>query len=36
MAADLADRFGINIRTRKFWDDSIAIIGKSVDRYCEL
>jgi len=36
MAADLADSFGINIRTRKFWDDSIAIIGKRVDRYCEL
>jgi oligoendopeptidase F len=36
MAADLADRFGINIRTRKFWDDSIAIIAKSVERYCEL
>jgi oligoendopeptidase F len=35
-AADLADRFGIDIRTRKFWDDSIAIIGKRVDRYCEL
>ena len=36
MAADLADRFGINIRTRKFWDDSIAIIGQRVDRYCEI
>jgi len=36
MAADLADRFGINIRTRKFWDDSIAIIAQSVERYCEL
>lgn len=36
MAADLADRFGINIRTRKFWDDSIAILAKSVDRYCKL
>jgi len=36
MAADLADRFGINIRTRKFWDDSIAIIGQRVERYCEL
>ena len=36
MAADLADRFGINIRTRKFWDDSLAIISKRVDRYCEL
>jgi pepF/M3 family oligoendopeptidase len=35
-AADLADRFGINIRTRKFWDDSLAIIGQRVDRYCEL
>ena len=30
MAADLADRFGINIRTR------IAIISKRVERYCEL
>lgn len=36
MAADLADRFDINIRTRKFWDDSIAIISRRVDRYCEL
>lgn len=36
MAADLADRFGMDIRTRKFWDDSIAIIARSVDRYCEL
>ena len=36
MAANLADRFGINIRTRKFWDDSIAIIGQRVERYCEL
>ncbi len=35
-AADLADRFGIDIRTRKFWADSLAIIGKRVDRYCEL
>ena len=35
-AADLADRFGIDIRTRKFWDDSIAIIGKRIERYCEL
>jgi pepF/M3 family oligoendopeptidase len=36
MAADLADRFGIDIRTRTFWDDSIAIIAQSVERYCEL
>ena len=35
-AADLAQRFGIDIRKRKFWEDSIAIIGKSVDRYCKL
>ncbi len=35
-AAELADRFGINIRTRKFWADSLAAIGKRVDRYCEL
>jgi pepF/M3 family oligoendopeptidase len=35
-AAELADRFGINIRTRKFWADSLAIIGKRVERYCEL
>ena len=35
-AAELADRFGINIRTRKFWADSLSIIGKQVDRYCEL
>jgi pepF/M3 family oligoendopeptidase len=35
-AAELAERFGINIRTKKFWADSIAIIGRSVERYCEL
>jgi oligoendopeptidase F len=35
-AADLASRFGIDIRTRKFWDDSLAIIGTRVDRFCEL
>jgi pepF/M3 family oligoendopeptidase len=35
-AAELADKFGINIRTRKFWADSLAIIGKRVDRYCQL
>jgi pepF/M3 family oligoendopeptidase len=35
-AAELADRFGINIRTKKFWADSIAIIGKQIERYCEL
>jgi oligoendopeptidase F len=35
-AAELADRFGINIRTKKFWADSLAIIGKQIERYCEL
>jgi len=35
-AAELADKFGINIRTKKFWADSLAIIGKRVDRFCEL
>lgn len=35
-AAKLAKRFGIDITKRKFWDDSLAIIGKRVDRFCEL
>lgn len=35
-AAKLAKRFGIDITKRKFWDDSLAIIGKRVDRYSEL
>ena len=35
-AARLAKRFGIDIAKRKFWDDSLAIIGQRVDRYCEL
>jgi pepF/M3 family oligoendopeptidase len=35
-AASLARRFGIDITKRKFWDDSLAIIAKQVDRYCEL
>jgi pepF/M3 family oligoendopeptidase len=35
-AADLAARFGIDIRTGKFWEDSLAIIGERVDRYCAL
>jgi oligoendopeptidase F len=34
--ADLADRFGINIRTRAFWEGSLEVFGKRVDRYCEL
>jgi pepF/M3 family oligoendopeptidase len=35
-AAKLARRFGIDITKRKFWDDSLAIIGQHIDRYCEL
>ncbi|MCC6457899.1 MAG: M3 family oligoendopeptidase [Caldilineaceae bacterium] len=35
-AADLAARFGIDLRSRKFWEDSLAMIGKQVDRFCEL
>ena len=35
-AAELADRFGINIREKKFWADSLKVIEKQVERYCEL
>jgi oligoendopeptidase F len=35
-AAVLAKRFSIDITKRKFWDDSLAIIGRRIDRYCEL
>ena len=35
-AAKLAKGFGIDITKRKFWEDSLAIIGKRVDRYSEL
>jgi pepF/M3 family oligoendopeptidase len=35
-AADLARRFGIDIRKPKFWEDSLAIVGKRIDRFCEL
>ncbi len=35
-ASVLARRFGIDITKRKFWDDSLAIIGRRIDRYCEL
>src|SRR6266508_5836942 len=35
-AANLAKRFGIDIRKRKFWDDSLAIIGKRIDRFSEI
>jgi len=35
-AADLAARFGIDIRTRKFWEDSLKIAERRVNRYCTL
>jgi oligoendopeptidase F len=35
-AADLAKRFSIDIRERKFWQDSLKVIEGRVDRYCEL
>ena len=35
-AADLAAHFGIDINSRKFWEDSLAVIKKRIDRYCEL
>jgi oligoendopeptidase F len=35
-AADLAKRFGIDIRKPKFWEDSLAIVGKRIDRFCEI
>ncbi|MGA2504511.1 MAG: M3 family oligoendopeptidase [Anaerolineales bacterium] len=35
-AADLAARFGIDIRSRKFWEDSLGVIARRVDRYCAL
>jgi pepF/M3 family oligoendopeptidase len=35
-AADLAARFGIDIRSKKFWEDSLKVIGQKIDRYCKL
>jgi pepF/M3 family oligoendopeptidase len=35
-AAELAARFGIDIRSKGFWVDSLAVIGKHIERYCEL
>jgi len=29
-------RFGIHIRSRKFWEDSLAVIGQKIEMYCEL
>ena len=35
-AADLAVRFGIDIRSRAFWDGSFDVIRQRIDRYCTL
>jgi pepF/M3 family oligoendopeptidase len=35
-ASDLAARFGIDLRQRKFWEDSLAVIGRRIERYCAL
>lgn len=35
-AADLAGRFGIDIRSEKFWEDSLAVIAQRIERYCAL
>ena len=35
-AADLAARFGIDIRQKAFWQDSLKIIGKRIERYTAL
>ncbi|MCW5839416.1 MAG: M3 family oligoendopeptidase, partial [Anaerolineales bacterium] len=35
-AATLAQRFGINIREKKFWQDSLAVIGQQIEEYVNL
>lgn len=35
-AADLAARFGIDIRKKAFWEDSLKIIEARVNRYCKI
>ncbi|PWH17421.1 MAG: oligoendopeptidase F [Anaerolineae bacterium] len=35
-AADLASRFGIDIRSRRFWEDSLRVIEKKIERYEQL
>lgn len=34
--ADLAARFGIDIRSREFWDGSLEVIGGQIEQYCAL
>jgi oligoendopeptidase F len=35
-AAELAARFGIDIREKSFWANSLALIGERIERYQEL
>lgn len=35
-AAELAARFEIDIRSKKFWEDSLGVVGRRIERYCEL
>ena len=35
-AADLAARFGIDIRKKAFWQDRLKIIEERVERYCKI
>lgn len=35
-AADLAARFGIDIRSREFWESSLKVIEKKIERYEQL
>lgn len=35
-AADLANRFGINIRDKAFWEGSLKVVEKRINRYVEI
>ena len=35
-AAELAARFGIDLRSQSFWEDSLKVIGQRVERYTQL
>ncbi len=35
-AAEIASRYGIDIRSRDFWDASVKVLTDQIDRYCEL
>ncbi len=33
---DLASEYGIDVRSRKFWDASLDVLRKQIDQYCEM